>query len=651
MHDPFYLLLLALLAYGVGGVLSLLLSRNEGMAIRAAGMGGIVGGLLGLWAVLPVLLDGQIIARVYGGVIAYTDLPLRLDMLGAFMLAVISLLAVATSFYSLSYVREYSGKGVGSMGFFMNIFIASMVCLMVVDNAFYFIIFFELMSLSSYFLVITDQDEEAVGAGLVYFIIAHAGSVLILMGFFILFCHTPDQSLSFEAFRKLSLSPWASSAVFMLAFFGFGAKAGMLPLHGWLPRAHPAAPSHASAMMSGVMVKVGVFGVIKVGADLLGGCDIPLWWGIVVLGFGALSAVLGVMYALAEHDIKRLLAYHTVENVGIILMGVGVGFMGLAQKNPVLAALGFLGALYHLLNHAVFKGLLFLGAGALVYSVHTKDMEKMGGLGKRMPRTALAFLIGCMAISALPPLNGFVSEWYTYQGLVSISREGTALMQLAGPISIVMLAITGALAAMCFVKVYGISFCGQARSEKAGEAKEVPGFMTGAMLGLAALCVLLGVGAFAVTPVISGVANALAAKPGALVAVQNGMLVPNAQAATSLSPILLTLLMAAAVLVPLALFLYGKGVRLPMRRRDEPWACGYLYEIRMSMSASSFTQGLRHSFASLYRMRKTLDPVPVLGDLLDRTVNKVQGLQHGDYRIYCLYIIVALVVLLICKAV
>ena len=300
-----------------------------------------------------------------------------------------------------------------------------------------------------------------------------------------------------------------ASIAFLLAFFGFGAKAGMLPLHGWLPRAHPAAPSHASAMMSGVMVKIGVFGIIKVGADLLGGVDMPVWWGVVVLTFGAVSSVLGVMYALAEHDIKRLLAYHTVENVGIILMGVGVGLMGLALKNPLLAALGFLGALYHLLNHAVFKGLLFLGAGAIIHKVHTKDMEKMGGLAKRMPRTALAFLVGCMAISAVPPLNGFVSEWYTYQGLVSISQHSSVIARLSGPVAIVMLAITGALAAMCFVKVYGISFCGQARSAKAAEATEVPAAMTLSMLGLAALCVALGVGAACVAPVVSAVADSL----------------------------------------------------------------------------------------------------------------------------------------------
>lgn len=402
----------------------------------------------------------------------------------------------------------------------------------------------------------------------------------------------------------------------------------------------------------------------------------PVWWGVVVLTFGAVSSVLGVMYALAEHDIKRLLAYHTVENVGIILMGVGVGLMGLALKNPLLAALGFLGALYHLLNHAVFKGLLFLGAGAIIYKVHTKDMEKMGGLAKRMPRTALAFLVGCMAISALPPLNGFVSEWYTYQGLVSISQHSSAIARLSGPVAIVMLAITGALAAMCFVKVYGISFCGQARSAKAAEATEVPAAMTLSMLGLAALCVVLGVGAACVAPVVSAVADSLTTGQQHLEAVRQGMLVPGADAATGLSPTLVMLLLLGGMLLPLLLFMAGKADRLPLRRKNAPWACGYGYEERMALSAGSFTQGLRHVFAGLYRLRQALDPAPAMSRALDSVIRtarrvepmwddgilarivravqtigiSVQRLQQGDFRVYCLYIIIALIALLLIKA-
>lgn len=680
------LLLCSVVLYMAGALLSLFFAKQERMAVYATGICGAIAGALGIIAAWPVLIgsEGVLVAVLFESV-EFLSCQIRLDMLSAMMIAVISLLAIAASVYSLSYVQEYIGKGAWGIGFFMNTFIASMVILMVMDNAFYFIIFFEMMSLASYFLVISEQNEEAISAGLLYFFIAHAGSVLIMIAFFLMY--RESGSLSFESFRQVAqagqYSPWMASVIFLLAFFGFGAKAGMLPLHGWLPRAHPAAPSHASAMMSGVMVKIGVFGIIKVGVDLLGATE--MWWGIVVLAFGAVSSVLGVMYALAEHDIKRLLAYHTVENIGIILIGTGVGMIGLSLKDAtgattqagqILAALGFLGALYHLLNHAVFKGLLFLGAGAIIYRIHTKDMEEMGGLSRLMPLTAIAFLIGCMAISALPPLNGFVSEWYTYQALFSMSMERESFaMQLAGPVAVVMLAITGALAAMCFVKVYGVSFCGQARSDKALHAREVPLPMTLSMLVLAGLCVLLGIGAAYVAPIIAGVAGSLIpiTSGAELVAVQGGVLVPHTAEQAVLSPALVMVLLLGAVMLPLIVYALTAGQRMPHRRRDDPWACGYDYELRMAQSAGSFTQSLRYMFAVLYTMRQTLNPGPWMRKALEMTTNgakriepfwdeqllarivrsvqqvgrKAQVIQHGDFRVYCLYVVVALVVLLL----
>ena len=299
-----------------------------------------------------------------------------MDNLSAFMVLVISLLVVVCSLYSLTYMREYEGKGAAAMGFFMNLFIASMVALLVMDNAFWFIVLFEMMSLSSWFLVIARQDKTSINAGMLYFFIAHAGSVLIMIAFLLM--GRESGSLDFASFRTLSLSPGLASAVFLLAFFGFGAKAGMMPLHSWLPRAHPAAPSHASALMSGVIVKIGIFGILKVAMDLLAQTGLPLWWGILVMAIGAISALLGVLYALAEQDIKRLLAWSTVENVGIILLAVGVAMVGLSLHDPLLTVVGLLGALFHLLNHALFKGLLFLGAGAIISRLHTHDMEKTG---------------------------------------------------------------------------------------------------------------------------------------------------------------------------------------------------------------------------------------------------------------------------------
>lgn len=675
MMTSLELLWLSLLLYLAGALLSLLLARRETLAIYTSGLASLLGGVAGLLATAPTLLGGGIITFVTAGPFPFAAFSLRLDPLAAFMLLVISLLVVITALYSLAYVQEYKGRGAWAMGVFMNLFIASMVALVVVDNAFYFIIFFEMMSLASYFLVISDQDDDAISAGLLYFLIAHAGSVLIMIAFFLLY--RLSGSLEFAAFRQANPQPIMASIIFLLAFFGFGAKAGMLPLHGWLPRAHPAAPSHASALMSGVMVKIGIFGIIKVGIDLLGASQ--LWWGVVVLGFGAVSSVLGVLYALAEHDIKRLLAYHTVENIGIILMGVGVGMIGIASHQPILAALGLLGALYHLLNHAVFKGLLFLGAGAVIYRVHTKDMEKMGGLARAMPYTALAFLVGCMAISALPPFNGFVSEWFTYQSLFTMTQEGNFIIRLAGPIAIVMLAITGALAAMCFVKVYGISFCGLPRTEKASLAREVPWPMTTAMLLLALLCLLLGIGATQVAPVIGRIAASLIAAPSVstLQVAQGAVLFPQQSSQAMLSTLAIFF---GLLILPLVILLVAsryKGSRLAFRHGGDPWACGYAYEQAMTVSAGGFTQPLRVMFAPLYRMRKKLDPAPMMQSALEHSISgatrveplwddkivaplirliqwlsqRIQWLQQGDFRLYCLYVVAALVILLIVAAI
>ncbi len=425
--DALQLLTWSLILYLFASLASLFLLGLDRLAIKLSGITSLVGGVIGIISGITQLHAGVTLVARFATPFEFADLTLRMDSLSAFMVLVISLLVVVCSLYSLTYMREYEGKGAAAMGFFMNIFIASMVALLVMDNAFWFIVLFEMMSLSSWFLVIARQDKTSINAGMLYFFIAHAGSVLIMIAFLLM--GRESGSLDFASFRTLSLSPGLASAVFLLAFFGFGAKAGMMPLHSWLPRAHPAAPSHASALMSGVMVKIGIFGILKVAMDLLAQTGLPLWWGILVMAIGAISALLGVLYALAEQDIKRLLAWSTVENVGIILLAVGVAMVGLSLHDPLLTVVGLLGALFHLLNHALFKGLLFLGAGAIISRLHTHDMEKMGALAKRMPWTAAACLIGCLAISAIPPLNGFISEWYTWQSLFSLSRVEAVALQ------------------------------------------------------------------------------------------------------------------------------------------------------------------------------------------------------------------------------
>ena len=394
---------------------------------------------------------------------------------------------------------------------------------------------------------------------------------------------------------------------------------------------------------------------------------------LLVLFFGALSSVLGVVYALAEHDIKKLLAYHSVENIGIILLGVGVGMIGLAVGNPLLAVLGFMAGFYHLVNHAVFKGLLFLGAGSVIYRLHTKDMEKMGGLSRTMPWTAASFLIGALAISAIPPLNGFVSEWFTYQSLFRAALNDDWAVRIATPIAAVMLALTGALAVMCFVKAYGVIFAGPSRNPHTEEVKEAPASMLVGMGILAVACVALGLAAPWVAPVIGKVAAATAGLP-AIDLAQGLVSTPgNVRVATLSTPVIAILLLVMAF-APFALkaILSGSG-RPASRRGAAPWAAGYLPDEHMSMTANAFAQPIRMFFRPLYSIRKALSAKwggvetgfetftaaarraePLWDtDLLDPVVvgtrklgERLRVIQGGDFRIYCLYIVAALVVLL-----
>lgn len=595
---------------------------------------------------------------------------LQMDGFSSFMVGMISVLAFATSLYSISYAEEYQNRGIGALGFFNNFFIAAMLLVVTAANAFYFLIFWELMTLASYFLVIFEQEKkESVSAGYLYFLIAHIGTALIMIAFFVLYKNTG--SFDFASFRGAALPQATKDLVFLLAFFGFGAKAGIVPLHIWLPRAHPAAPSHASALLSGVMIKTAVYGIIRLCVDLMAA---PVWWwGFVVLLFGGLSALLGILYALDERDLKRLLAYSSVENIGIILMGVGVGMMGMAIRLPALAVIGFLAALYHAINHAVFKGLLFMGAGAVVYRTHTRNMNEMGGLARLMPWTGLIFLTGAVSISAIPPLNGFVSEWFMYQALFMGSTAEHGVLKIFGPIFAMLLGLIGALVAMCFVKAYGTTFTGPPRSQHAKEAREVPGSMLAGMGILALSAIFLGLGAPIVTPFIGGIAAGLAkVAPGTMA---NGMQVfPSELSQAVLSTPFILILLAGLLTVPVLVLLFLGGFKASQKSVAEPWACGYGYSPQMGVSSSNFAQPMRGAYGPLYQLRalaqKPLDGIAALSGkfnqglpsaepVVERVVsqplkatveyvgNRIQSLHMGDVRMYCLYILIALAILLV----
>ena len=649
------------------GFVSILLGRCEGASKVLGCSLGAVAAVLSLVSGVSAML-GQGASFTADFLFPFARFTLLLNPLAGLMVTIISILALASFVYGLSYLDEYRGK-VGRACMFMNWFVASMLLVITADNAFWFLVFFELMSLTSYFLVIIEEEPGSIRGGFMYLVMAHLGFVFIMMSFLVMANNAG--SFEFSAFRASPMSAGMASLCFVMAFFGFGAKAGMIPLHSWLPMAHPAAPSNVSALMSGGMIKIGVFGIVKVGLDLLSASGCQVWWGFLVLVIGTVSSVLGVVYALAEHDIKRLLAYHSVENIGIILLGVGAALVGAGMGNWVLAGLGLMAALYHTLNHAMFKGELFLGAGSLLFALKTRNMEEMGGLARRMPWTAVCFLIGALAISAIPPLNGFVSEWFTYQSLFDAAFLGDKATMVFAVLCAVALAITGALAVTCFVKAYGVTFSGSARSRRAAEAREVPAPMVAAQVLLAAICVLLGLGAPVVVPVMSHVAASVLAQ-GELAAASGVVMVNEVTGTAFSTPLIAVLLAAALVLACVAKRALTKGVPAP--RTAEPWACGYAPDVHMAPIATSFASDVSMFLHPLYAVRdacsaacwkvarfftgavdvaRAVEPVPdkVLVDDVTRGVGVLgrlaQKIVGGSYAVYVLYIVVALVVFLV----
>jgi hydrogenase-4 component B len=670
-----YLLLILISGYSVGTLAALLgIRKLAGRMLVAAGavVGGGAGLILGACSLFynsPFLITLPRLLPTGGG------LALRLDGLSAFFLILIGLGAIPAAIYGAGYSKKYEDgrASLRLLGAMFNLFLLSMSLVTLADNVLTFLLMWELMSLSSYFLVITEANENGtLRAGGWYLAMTHAGLAMLLAGFVLLM---GSGSGSFDALRAnaTTLSPAVRNAVFLLAFLGFGSKAGIVPLHVWLPMAHPAAPSHVSALMSGVMIKMGIYGLLRVALDLLAGG--PVWWGGLVLGAGAVSALLGVLYALMEHDLKRLLAYHSVENIGIILIGIGAGMIFQSYGLIPLAAFGIIGGLYHTINHAAFKGLLFLGAGSVLHATHTRNMEEMGGLIKRMPVTSLCFLIGSAAISALPPLNGFASEWIVFQALLggfNIPKPEVAVMM---PIAVGMLALTSGLAAACFVKAFGITFLAIPRSREAEAAREAPFSMRAGMVILALACIALGLLPFAVVPVMGKVLAGLGGLPETRPVFTLGLSIatPNIAAGSQVSPTLIAAgLLILLGLVPLVMMLLRVNQRL---RVGDSWGCGRIGQTpRMEYTATAFAEPLRRIFAELYRPTKelTIDFHPeskyfvqsieyrskitpwfekYIYDPCIRFVRllaaEVRRLQSGSLHAYLVYVAIALVLLLL----
>jgi len=636
--------------------------------------------LLGLAGVLAVGLGGYVLLQeitrtlIYAPGLPWLHWHFRLDPLAGFFLVLIGIVVTAVSLFGPGYVREFEhGKQpLSVLGFFTGVFVTGMLMVVVAADAFSFMVAWELMSLSSYFLVVYQHQNPANRrAGFLYLLMAEVGALSIMLSFGVLagFGH----GFSFEAMRAAPLTlTWASIA-FSLGVFGFGMKAGLVPLHVWLPEAHPVAPSHISALMSGVMLKVAVYGFIRLTFDLIG--DVHWGWGVALLIIASITALFGVLYALMQHDLKRLLAYHSVENIGIIFMGLGLSIIFYGTGYPLLGTLGLVAALYHTLNHALFKSLLFLGAGAVLQRSHEHDLDRMGGLLLRMPWTGLFFLVGCISISALPPFNGFVSEWLTFQAALQAPTLESGVLRAVIPIAAASLALTGALAAACFVKVYGIAFLGQARTRRVRRSREASRGMVLAQGMLALLCLLFGIFPTAAVNALNNVTHALTGQVLST-ATANGWLwlTPVSPDIASYSAPLVFVGVLLALLAWVVVYTILRPGGYARTDRCAAWDCGFGgLSTRMQYTATAFSMPIRRVFAPVWRIHEEeeremqpglpLEPAQIryqvhaeditwkwfytpIARVLHATTRRVSRIQTGNLRHYLTYTFVTLLLLL-----
>ncbi|OGT88596.1 MAG: hydrogenase 4 subunit B [Gammaproteobacteria bacterium RIFOXYA12_FULL_61_12] len=597
--------------------------------------------------------------------IGLPDLPfhLRLDALSAFFLILLGGAAFGVTLYASGYLRHMERGALALLSLWYHLFLAGMVMVMLADDAYAFMVAWELMALSSYFLVTTDHDIPDIRrAGFLYLLIAHVGAVSLLLCFGVLQGGGQIESYSFDAIRAAEPAPFWSSVAFLLALFGFGAKAGLVPLHVWLPEAHPAAPSPVSALMSGVMLKTAIYGLLRVSFDLLG--TQASWWGILVLGLGLITAVYGVIFAAVQSDMKRLLAWSSIENIGVILVGIGLAMIFHTDGKGGLAALALTATLYHAINHAFFKGLLFIGTGAVLHATGTRLMGELGGVMRFMPWTAWLTLIGALAIAGLPPLNGFVSEWLLLQAFLLSPGLSQPYLNMVIPVAAASIALAAALAAYVMVKFFGVVFLGQPRDPNLKNAHEVCWPQRLGMIWLALGCILLGL---MPAQVIGWIAPVVQQLIGQTLHNDGGwlMLAPVDANRASYAPLIFFLVVLAVLLLT---FLAVRKLYHGRIRRSDPWDCGYPeQDARMQDSAEGFGQPIRQIFESFMRVeRETPDPFDrhpkYRGDSRDNIwllcyapiarlaawlSDQTGRLQHGRIQWYLVYSFATLIFLLV----
>jgi len=654
-------LLIALGVFVGGGLLAALNQRSPRLSTWLGGLASVSGSLAGGYGIW-IVGNGQSenFFRAPWDV-PFGSLSLGLDPLSMFFASVLLAVAGLTAIYGMGYVAPLRGiKKVGGLWLFFNLLVASALTVMLARNGMLFLIAWEVMSLSAYVLITFDeQDQEACAAGRTFLVAAHLGTAFLLVFFALLGARSA--SLDFADF---AITPTTASAslLFLLALIGFGTKAGLMPLHVWLPESYPVAPSFVTALLSGAMSKIGVYGLLR--ALLLIGPP-QAWWGWLLVGAGSLSAILGILNALVQSDLKRLLAYSSIENIGIITMGIGLGVLGLATHSPTLTLLGFAGALFHVLNHSMFKTLLFLAAGVVSAATGTRELDKLGGLLKRMPWTGTAFLFGAVAIAGLPPFNGFAGEFLLY--VASFGHEGllgpspTAIVALA---VIATLSLVGGLAAFAFAKAFGIAFLGEPRSQQATEAEEPPVIMAAPIVLLAVACLCVGLVSPHIVSGLSPVVTQITGEPGH---------VAETRTVLALAPLTIVARLSSGLVLLVGVLALARRVMLSRREvtSSTTWGCGYSTSTpRIQYTGSSFVQPAIEFFAPLIRASRVVERPHGLfprsaslatssSDMakdwiyhplfasIGMALSRLRWLQQGRVQVYILYIGCTLVALMV----
>ena len=597
---PASLLTLALMIWLLSGIVSWLVAAFARLSSLISGAGGMLASLAVILAAMQILHSGP----AQSITLPVLHFAAEFSPLNGLLLLAMAVPGLFCSLYACAWLNGVNQRKRARTGLLCNLLLAALTAAAISANGAGLILMMELAALCAYFLIVQTDDVKSRRAGLNQFLSGRLGTLCLILAFALL--HHASGSVNFDVLRHTEFTPGVKSLAFLLSLLGFGLYAGIIPLHGWVPQSHSSAPAQAAALFSSALMKIGIMGVIKVGLDLLGAP--PLWWGLMVLLLAILTAFIGGLYALMEHDIRRLLAYHTLENVGIILLGVGGAMVGVALNLPVLASLALLAGLFHLFNHGLFKTALFLGAGEIEMQTGIKDMEKLGGMARLMPWTAVAMLIALMSMAALPPLNGFASEWLLYQSLFQLSGSHVFIARLLGPLLAVGLALTGALALMCIAKVFGVTFLGAPRSQAAADATPAPLPMTLASLLLALLCVIFGVASPWLIPHFSAVAASVLNAPLMPFAGQGAAMTGT----SAVSAPMIALLLLAMPVLPWLIASLLRGQRLPNRLRGDAWACGYGHSPDMVVTATGFAQPLRVMFAPLYRLRQLATPAALV---------------------------------------